>query len=403
VYRGYDVITNKIPEDEREGVPHHLLGFVDETQEYTVQNYERDAIKKIEEIHNRGRWPILVGGTHYYLQSTLFIKNLIADDNGLKGPASDEGKYKGMTNEELHRRLEEVDPAMAQRWHPNNRRKILRSLEVFDSTGRPHSDWIRETDDARRSKELLKYPLCLFWLYSDFEVLDRRLAERARQMARASLGVMYNYAGTGDSCIGSWLRNGLFDDLRRFRRRQMQDSLTLAVPVYTKGICQAIGIDADEDPTANRMLEQGLEDMAASNRQYSRRQVSWLRNKLLPICNLTQGKDVKAHAYLLDATDLTKWDSQCRDQAVDIAKRFIRNEALPNPASLSDIARRVLDEIKPPRSTLDLNKYRCDVCSKSAGEAKDGKAREVILHGEEEYSKHLKSRQHRKNVQYKKM
>ncbi|KAJ2102487.1 tRNA dimethylallyltransferase, mitochondrial, partial [Coemansia sp. S142-1] len=78
VYKGYDIITNKVSSEEMLGVPHHLLGFVEPSREYTVQEFEQDALRKISEIHQRNRVPILVGGTNYYIQSVMFRKSLIS-------------------------------------------------------------------------------------------------------------------------------------------------------------------------------------------------------------------------------------------------------------------------------------------------------------------------------------
>ncbi|KAJ2842816.1 tRNA dimethylallyltransferase, mitochondrial, partial [Coemansia erecta] len=80
VYKGYDIITNKVTKEETLGVPHHLIGFVEPNKEYSVQRFEQDALQKISEIHQRNRVPILVGGTNYYIQSVLFRKSLISNN-----------------------------------------------------------------------------------------------------------------------------------------------------------------------------------------------------------------------------------------------------------------------------------------------------------------------------------
>ncbi|KAJ1669812.1 tRNA dimethylallyltransferase, mitochondrial, partial [Coemansia sp. RSA 25] len=186
VYKGYDIITNKVTREEMLGVPHHLLGFVEPNREYTVQEFEQDALRKIHEIHQRNRVPILVGGTNYYMQSVMFRKSLISTtsrDSGTPdatapGVASSrefEQQHAAKSDQDLWEELRAADPVMAENWHANNRRKVLRSLEVLAATGRPHSEWIRESEAAREKEEVLRFPTLVFWLYADPPTLDRRL------------------------------------------------------------------------------------------------------------------------------------------------------------------------------------------------------------------------------------
>ncbi|KAJ1919262.1 tRNA dimethylallyltransferase, mitochondrial [Mycoemilia scoparia] len=402
VYRGYDTITNKIPLNEQDGIPHHLLGYVDESKEYTVQDYERDATKKIDEIHGRGKWPILVGGTHYYLQSTIFKKSLILTDEKnipTVGTATVDSKpsdyekiHESKTNEELYKKLQDVDPLMANHWHINDRRKILRSLQVYETTGKRQSEWIKDSEDNRAKSNTLRYPLCIFWLYSDPNILEQRLKNR-----------MYGMVD-----------NGLLDEIAQFRKRhKSQDPQEID---YTRGIAQSIGfcefekffkmLESTDNKTSDRLeeiKEQALEEMNISNRQYARRQVKWIKNKLIPQCKLTKDKDVQAYSYLLDATDLGLWDKQCRDVATEIAQKFLNKKPMPDPGSLGKAAQEILKTIKEPKSALTWKKYYCKTCSKSAAETRDGVAREVWLNGDDEYQQHIRSRQHKKNIKYREM
>ncbi|KAJ1794092.1 tRNA dimethylallyltransferase, mitochondrial, partial [Coemansia sp. RSA 2399] len=199
VYKGYDIITNKVTKEETLGVPHHLLGFVEPNKEYSVQRFEQDALQKISEIHQRNRVPILVGGTNYYIQSVLFRKSLISNNrtagslddlaDAEKTPAEREfeASKSDVGNQELWEELKRVDPLMAEKWHPNNRRKVLRSLEVSCTTGKKHSEWIQESETARVKEETLRFPTLLFWLYAETDVLNKRLDERVDKMVERGL------------------------------------------------------------------------------------------------------------------------------------------------------------------------------------------------------------------------
>ncbi|KAJ2740978.1 tRNA dimethylallyltransferase, mitochondrial [Coemansia sp. BCRC 34301] len=408
VYKGYDIITNKVTSEEMLGVPHHLLGFVEPSREYTVQMFEQDALRKIHEIHQRNRVPILVGGTNYYIQSVMFSKSLISTTSrdpgspdaaslGVAGFREFELQHAAKSDQDLWEELRAADPVMAENWHANNRRKVLRSLEVLAATGRPHSEWIRESEAAREKEEVLRFQTLVFWLYADPLTLNQRLFGRVDKM----------------------IERGMFGELEQLGR-DMADQAAFVGPSdsFSAGLKQAIGfrefapylaaISTGLANTTDEALEslrrQGVEDMKISTRRYAKRQVAWIRNKLLPECNSTLTKSVKARPYVLDATDLSTWSSLVKAQGVEIAKRFIDNEQhLPDAATISETAAKLLSGAKEkPNSVLTWKRFLCPVCSKSPTETVDGVAREVWLNGQDEYTQHMQSRQHRKNRTFRK-
>lgn len=399
VYKGYGIITNKVSSDEMAGIPHHLLGFVDSDRAYTVQEFERDALAKIEEIHQRQRIPILVGGTNYYIQSVMFCNSLIkseqTDSNNYSRTQFDDSKA-DMSNMELWEELNTTDPVMAQNWHFNDRRKILRSLEVLHTTGKRHSEWVKETEEARGSAETLRFPTLLFWLYAEKQVLDKRLNDRVDDM----------------------VTRGLFDELRQLSKEQLASGKD--DDKFTSGLKQAIGfrdfgpylrhlktITADAQDSKDEVVEQlkqtGLTNMKLSTRQYAKRQITWIRNKLLAECRATQAKSIQAHTYVLDATDPSMWDKHVREKGVEIAQMFLEagGRNLPDPTTISETAANLLAMAKEkPNSIIGSKRHKCEVCSKTAKETRDGVAKEVWLYGDVEYGQHMRSRVHKRNVQH---
>ncbi|KIH45170.1 tRNA dimethylallyltransferase domain protein [Ancylostoma duodenale] len=108
IYQGLDIATNKITAEEAEGIPHHLMSFVDAaTARYNIHQYRQQGLKVVEEIRQRGRIPIVVGGTAYYVESLLFEENII-ETPGSKGDLEEVEELDKLSNMELHRRLEEV-------------------------------------------------------------------------------------------------------------------------------------------------------------------------------------------------------------------------------------------------------------------------------------------------------
>lgn len=136
VYRGFDIGTDKLPREQRRGIPHHLIDIAEPTEIYTAAQFARDAARVIREIHARGRLPILVGGTGFYYRALT---------RGLfPGPGADEGLRARLDRiaerrgpERLHRILQRVDGPAAARIMPRDRKRLVRALEVYFTTGRP--------------------------------------------------------------------------------------------------------------------------------------------------------------------------------------------------------------------------------------------------------------------------
>ncbi len=140
LYRGMDTGTAKPTAVEQAAVPHHLIDVIGPHEEYSVAQYVAAAHGQAADIRSRGREVLFVGGTPLYLKALL---------RGLfKGPPADPAFRRQLQEEAhehgpgwLHARLAEVDPAAAERLHPNDIRRIIRALEVYEKTGKPMSDW----------------------------------------------------------------------------------------------------------------------------------------------------------------------------------------------------------------------------------------------------------------------
>jgi len=139
IYRGLDIGTAKPSRAERAAVPHHLVDVADPNEIFTLTQYQRAAEAAVAQIRERGRVPLLVGGTGLYLRAVVdgFAVPAAPPDWALRACLEDEERVGGPGT--LHRRLAEVDPAAAARVHPRNVRRIIRALEVYHRTGAPIS------------------------------------------------------------------------------------------------------------------------------------------------------------------------------------------------------------------------------------------------------------------------
>ena len=140
VYKGFDVGTAKPTEEEKEGIPYHMIDVAEPTAEYSVGDYREGALPIIEGLLKRGKIPIICGGTGFYVNSVLF------DLSYGNTPKNEEVRnyYENIAaldgNERLHDILREKDPATAEKLHPNDVKRIVRALEIYEVSGRRKSE-----------------------------------------------------------------------------------------------------------------------------------------------------------------------------------------------------------------------------------------------------------------------
>jgi tRNA dimethylallyltransferase len=178
-YRGLDVASAAAPPAHAAAVPHHLVGVLDPTERLSAARWTEMALAACDEIRARGRRPLVVGGTALYLKTLLF--GIFA------GPAADPDLRARLRAEEaaapgtLHERLARVDPTSAARLHRNDVKRVLRALEVFETTGRPISELQQDWAKGPRT------PYVAVGLRRDPKDLRRRIDARVARMAAAGL------------------------------------------------------------------------------------------------------------------------------------------------------------------------------------------------------------------------
>jgi tRNA dimethylallyltransferase len=330
----------------------------------------------------------LVGGTHYYTQSLLF-HDALSDEPGLSSNHDSEQFpiLQEPTNVILEK-LKEVDPVMADRWHPNERRKIQRSLEMFLKTGKPASQIY---DEQRRRREQspkaadtpadqydtgMRYPTLIFWVHSNKDVLHSRLDARVEKM----------------------ITRGLLEEVQTLTKfRQKYEARPGALFDQSRGIWVSIGykeflnyedgLAEKETSTADleRLRREGVEKTQAATRQYANRQIKWIQIKLL---NALIGSGQQNNIFLLDGSDVSKWEQDVVSPALDLTKQFLSGQTLPTPSTLSAAA----SEMLKPKRSYDLGqrpdlwqKKTCDTCG-------------TVAVTENDWSLHIKSRAHRRAV-----
>ena len=182
VYKNMDIGTAKPTEQEMAGIPHHLINVVAPGEEFNVAKFQEMAEKCIEMIVEKGKIPILAGGTGLYVRSVIDVYDFTppGGDNSLRSKLLTLAGEKG--NGYLVEMLEKVDLAAAKRIHPNDTRRLVRALEVYKTLGRPISEFQSVSGKAK-----LKYNLAYFGLYMNRQKLYEKVEKRVDLMMEKGL------------------------------------------------------------------------------------------------------------------------------------------------------------------------------------------------------------------------
>ncbi|RHZ10848.1 hypothetical protein DYB31_005353 [Aphanomyces astaci] len=266
----------------------------------------------INDILARGKVPVIVGGTMYYTQSVLWKAQLIEDAPGANGDettASATSTSIPSNPDEAYQALLQVDPDMAQRLHS---RDVQRSLEVFYQTGTKHSDWIAK--QVGENDETL-FDACMLWVDCDRSVLAQRL----------------------DARVDNMVQDGLVPEIEALMDNIQHHLAASPIALGLKGISQAIGfkefqpyLKAKEEgsPDTTTVLAECIEQLKVGTRQYAKRQITWIRNRIVP-------RNIPV--YKLDTTDVTQWPVNVTTPAKSIVSAFLRNDPSPVPACISQV------------------------------------------------------------------
>ncbi|MEW5009671.1 MAG: tRNA (adenosine(37)-N6)-dimethylallyltransferase MiaA [Cycloclasticus sp.] len=245
VYRGMDIGTAKPDLAERQGVVHHLIDILDPSEVFSAGQFRQQALALIADIAARGKVPILVGGTMLYFHVLLNGMAKLPDaDAAIRRQINRQAETEGWFA--VHQRLREVDPVSAQRIHPNDTQRTQRALEIYLSSGRSHTDWLKQQAEQVLSFEPLKFVIAP----SDRAILHEKIILRFDQM----------------------LQQGFVDEVKALFERGDLDSTMPAIRAvgyrqawaYLQGECDSVGF---------------REKAIIATRQLAKRQFTWLRKQ----------------------------------------------------------------------------------------------------------------------------
>jgi tRNA dimethylallyltransferase len=243
VYRGMDVGTAKPPAEDRRSVPHHLIDIVEPTEAYSAGRFREDALRLVAEVHQRGRVPLLAGGTMLYFRAlTRGLADLPRADPAVRAEIDARAAAEGWPA--MHAELARIDPAAAARLEPTDPQRIQRALEVHRLTGRPLSEL-----QSQRPQPLPFAALKVGLEPAERAALHERIARRFRDM----------------------LAHGLVAELEALRARHRLDASLPSMRAV--GYRQAWETIEGDEPAAT-LEARGI----AATRQLAKRQLTWLRS-----------------------------------------------------------------------------------------------------------------------------
>ena len=241
IYRGMDIGTAKATMDERQGIPHHLIDEKNPDEPYSVAAFQQTVRAKIEEIKSRGKLPIIVGGTGLYIKSVLYDYEFAGESESKE---IDEAKYGHLSNEELHAKLAAVDEAGAKDIHPNNRKRVIRALEIYETSG------VKKSEMIEKQEHKMIYDACLIGLTDDRNVLYDRINKRVDTMYET--GLVEEVKALFDEGIPAESQS-----IRAIGYKELYD--------YFKGLIS---------------LEESKELIKRNSRRYAKRQYTWFNNQM---------------------------------------------------------------------------------------------------------------------------
>ena len=244
VYKGMDIGSAKIRKEEMQGVTHYLVDILEPEEEFHIVKFQELAKAALEEIYAKGKIPILVGGTGFYIQAvTRDIDFTQAEqETSYREELEQFAKEKGA--EYLHEKLREVDSKSAENIHANNVKRVIRALEFYHQNGTPISEHNEE-----QKQQTSPYNLAYFVLTAPREILYERIDRRVDQM----------------------MEEGLLEEVKSLRERGCHRGM---VSMQGLGYKEILAYLEGEYP-----LEEAVRILKRDTRHFAKRQLTWFRRE----------------------------------------------------------------------------------------------------------------------------
>lgn len=233
IYQKMNIGTAKPTDDEKQGVIHHYMDFLDSSKTYSIAEFQKGVRECIDDLTSKNKVPLIVGGSGLYIDSVIKNYQFLEEKR-----SNEQSKYDSLTNEDLHQVLANLDPDKASEIHPNNRKRVLRAIELISSN----------VDNTSRSKKNeLVYDALIIFLNDNRESLYDRINKRVDKM----------------------LADGLIEEVKNIGINNY--SMTSKVAIGYKEVIQYLNNEIDY----NEMVEL----IKKNSRHYAKRQFTWFKNQ----------------------------------------------------------------------------------------------------------------------------
>ncbi len=241
IYKGMDIGTAKVTKEEMKGIVHHLINIKEVNESYSCADFQTEVRKKITEILEKGKKVMIVGGTGLYLRSCLYDYTFSEE---VERNTEIIDKYAQLSNEELYQHLTQIDEESAKILHPNNRRRVLRAIEIYEKSGKTKSENL-----SNQTHKLL-YDALILGLDLNRETLHKRQDARVDKM----------------------IEDGLENEVRNLYE----------VDGFLQGTAsKAIGYKEFFPYFLGKItLDEVIKDIKIHTHQYTKRQYTWFRNQM---------------------------------------------------------------------------------------------------------------------------
>ena len=244
VYKEMNIGSAKIQPEEMKGVSHYLVDEIEPEEEFNVVRFQTMAKNAMKTIYQKGKIPVIVGGTGFYIQALLYDIDFTDTTQDLNYRRELEQLVQEKGNEYLHEMLQKVDPKAAQEIHENNRKRVIRALEYYRDTGKQ----ISEHNEQQRQKES-PYQFVYFVLNRDRQELYRRIDQRVDRM----------------------MEQGLLEEVKRLKERGCTSNM-----VSMKGLGYKELLDYLNGMNS---LEEAVRIIKRDTRHFAKRQLTWFKRE----------------------------------------------------------------------------------------------------------------------------
>ena len=243
IYKGMDIGTSKITEEEKEDIPHYMLDIRNPGEDFSVAQFKTLVQQHIKDITERNLLPFIVGGTGLYIKSVLYDYDF---SDRKRDPAITKRletfvREKGVLP--LYEKLKKIDPYQAEKIHPNNYRRVIRALEIYETTGMTMSEYHKQ----QKSEPIYDY--LLIGLTMERSILYEKINKRVDEM----------------------IDLGLVEEVKELIDQNLEDSQAMKAIGYKEFIPYFKG---------EQSLEQSIQLLKRNTRRYAKRQLTWFKNKM---------------------------------------------------------------------------------------------------------------------------